>query len=1094
MERLAARLAEVVAEPIERAGAADPECIVVQGRGMERWLAMRLAERFGVWANPDFPFPRKVIRRAVDAVSGTDEERGEAFEPETLTWVIASLLPKLLDRGSFAPLAGYLSDDPLGLRRIGLAGRLAETFDQYAVFRADVLGAWERGDDPRDWQAELWREIVARHGRGHIAARIADLVEALRRGSGAIAGFPVRLNVFGISALPPLYVDALVALSRRIDVHVFVFSPSEHYWGDVRSRREIIRVLVREGRELDEESLHLECGNPLLASLGRLGRDFQGLLESAGDYLEAGPDLYEDPGRQTMLATLQSDILGLRHRREGDPQSPPIPLEDVDGSIAVHACHGPMREIEVLHDQLLDLFERQPDLEPRDVVVLCPEIDAYAPYVDAVFGRRERAGRPRIPHHVADRKLRSTDEVVDAFVRLLAGLRGRMGAAEVLDLLAVEAVRERFEIGAEDLDVLREWTAEAGIRWGVDAPHRLAERGTEVYENTWRFGLDRLLLGHAMRADGRTLFGGVLPFEGAEGNEALLGRFVDFCETLFSLRESLASPRPVARWKEDLDGLLGRMVAATRLNRDQHRRIRRALEALAKRSVIAGFDEAVSLEVVRADLELDLARDVSSGAFLSRGVTFCAFVPMRSIPFRVVCLVGMNDGAFPRIRRPLGFDRLADARRPGDRTPRDDDRYLFLEALLSARDRLLITFVGHGIHDNAQYPPSVVVSELLDALDESFRVGDDPVRSRLLLDHPLQPFSRRYFAEHGDPRLFSYDPAYYEGAERLGQARVDRPPFLARPLPADPVDERVVSIDELARFFENPARGFVRRRLGLSIEDDAPEVRFHDPLEPDALEQWKIAKGLIDCAVRDEDVGRTLAAFRASGRLPHGAPGAVLLDELRETSTEIASVIRPITRFARLPPLVVDEVIGDTRLSGALRNLWPAAQLSYSHSILTARHEIGPWVRHLALCLREPPGLPRVTRLVGRTKDGVCAVSFAELTPDAAAAALRKLIALYWLGQTVPLPFFPNAARAYLNARDKEGEAQALARARLQYAGGRFVEIAEGEDVHVQLVFAGADPLEPSFRPVAEGGEAIPWFGALAVEILGDLTAHREKE
>lgn len=1093
MEHLAARLAEVVCTPAAGARPVDPECIVVQGRGMERWLSMRLAEHFGVWANPAFPFPRRVIRRAIESVVGGEKE-GEAFEPETLTWVIAALVPTLVERSGFEPIAGYLRSDPRGLRAIGLAARLADTFDQYAVFRSDMIRGWERGGDREDWQAVLWREVVKRHGRRHIAAEIGELVRKIDDGRGPIPRFPARLSVFGISALPPLYVDCLVALGRRIDVHLFVLSPSAYYWADVRSRREIVRALLRDGRELDEDALHLECGNPLLASLGRLGRDFQGVLEGAGDYHEPAPDLYEDPGQRTMLATLQSDIFALRHRSKASGDAAPIAIDEADGSVAVHACHGPMREVEVLHDQLLDLFERHPDIEPRDVVVMSPAIDEYAPYVDAVFGRPALSGRAKIPYHVADRAVGATEEVVDAFERLLDVLRGRMEAAEVLDLLAVEPIRDRFAIGAAALDVLRAWTGAAGIRWGIDAEHRLAECGTEVDANTWRFGLDRLLLGHAMRADGRVLFAGVSPFDGAEGGEELLGPFVDFCQTLFSFRGTLEAPRTLRRWGNDLGVLLEGMVAVTRLNRDQHRRVRRALETLAERAAIAGFGEPVSLDVVRAEMKRDFARETSSGAFLSRGVTFCAFVPMRSIPFRVVCLLGMNDGAFPRRRRPLGFDRLAEARRPGDRSQRDDDRYLFLEAILSARDRLLVTYVGHGIHDNAVYPPSVVVSELLDALEESFRVPNGTVHERVVVHHPLQPFSRRYFEKGGDPRLFSYDPAYSEGAERLGGSRVERPPFLRRPLARDPAAERAVSVDDLGRFFENPARSFVRRRLGLVIDDELADVDFRDPLEPDALETWKLTSEIVACELGNEDLPRSLAALGAGGRLPHGTPGRILLDRLRETAQRIAAEVRAVTNGERLQPIVLDETIGDTRLGGVLRKLSPGVHIWYSPSKITAKHEIGPWIRHLALCLRTEPGRPRLTRLVGRKNGDSCTIVFDEVAPDSARAILGKLIGLYWLGQTVPLPFFANSARAYLKALERNPEDRAIAKARQQFVGGGRSEPAECNDPHAKLVFGGIDPLARRFRPAAEAADDVPWFGALAAEILGDLSAYRREE
>jgi exodeoxyribonuclease V gamma subunit len=367
-----------------------------------------------------------------------------------------------------------------------------------------------------------------------------------------------------------------------------------------------------------------------------------------------------------------------------------------------------MREVEVLHDQLVALFEEIPDLEPRDVIVMTPAIDGYAPLVEAVFG--ESTTRPPIPYHIADRGPRATDEIVDAFSRLLAIVDGRMTATEVLDLLRIGAIRRRFAIAAEDVELLRTWVGRVGIRWGIDDAHRAALGQPPFHANTWRFGLDRLMLGYAMAGGDRELFGETLPYDDVEGSSAeLLGKLAELCETVFGFHASLRDARSLDDWRDDFARLLAAMIASDDHDADQHNEVRNALARIARRAHAAGFVEALPLEAARTLALDELTRTTSARGFLSGGVTFCEMVPMRAIPFRVVCLLGMNGDAFPRVRRPLGFDLVARHPRRGDRSSREDDRYLFLEALLSARDRLLIIYVGQSIRDNAELPPSVVV-------------------------------------------------------------------------------------------------------------------------------------------------------------------------------------------------------------------------------------------------------------------------------------------------------------------------------------------------------------------------------------------------
>jgi exodeoxyribonuclease V gamma subunit len=1108
-EALVAELAALVAQPA--ADAFGRECIVVQGKGMERWLSMELALRLGVWANPDFPFPRKLVERALTAVTGPEEPGSACFAPETLMWAIANLLPRFVTRPEFAPIRGYLAGDERGIRRIQLAARIADTFDQYVVYRPEMVLGWERSEGT-EWQAVLWREVVKRHGSTHVAARAQTFLAAVNAEPPRLDDFPSRVSIFGVSTLPPLYLNVLVALSQWIELHLFILSPSREYWADIRSRREVLRTLAqRPAAPGDTEAaLHLEEGNPLLASLGRQGRDFQQLLEASGDYQEEARDLYRDPGAHMALATVQSDILNLRHRGAGNADVPPLVLGARDPSISVHACHGPMREVEVLHDQLLALFDEDPSVEPRDVVVMSPAIDAYAPFIDAVFGPTGD-GRPRIPYRIADRHVRATDEIVDAFANLLGVLRSRMTATAVLDLLGHDVIRARFGIEAEELDLARTWIVESGIRWGVDAAHRDEVGQPARAENTWRFGLDRLLLGYAMPGNGSRLYRGVLPHDDMEGTTTeLLGKLAEFCDKLFALRVSLQPPRTLDAWRDDLGTLLDTMVASTGQTAYQHQHIRSALAELAENARTAGFDAPVDLDSVRTQLEQGLQRSALAHGFLSGGVTFCALVPMRTIPFRVICLLGMNDDAFPRLRRPLGFDLIAQHPRPGDRSSREDDRYLFLEALLSARDRLIITYVGQSLRDNAEIPPSVVVSELLDTLDQSFRqpaqhaaplqnavpLQQKAVGEYVLLRHPLQPFSPLYFGR-GESRLFSYAKSYCDGARSLVGPRHVVPAFLSRLLPADS-SARTVTVDELARFFENPARAFLQRRLGLFLGDSAEMVADREPITLNHLERWDIGSDLLDHALDGGDLDVALLAIRASGRLPLGMLGDCLYHELTPEVAAVAKTAAPLIRKPRLESVVVDGEIDGTRITGLIRNLWPQGQVEHHYSKLGGTSELRLWTRHLVLNWAATEACPKQSILVGRPHDdgGAMAVRFRPV--EDARTVLLGLLHLYWLGQTMPLPFFPKSSRAYVEAlRRSSGTVEgALNVARAQYRGNRHSPVpADADDPCVQQVFGGRDPLSPAFSPFNCDMPMldIPRFGDLARTIFEPLLDHREE-
>ncbi|MGK4002826.1 exodeoxyribonuclease V subunit gamma [Sorangium sp. So ce1036] len=1107
LESLLDELAALVAMP--GPAPTEPEVIVVQSKGMERWLALELAQHLGIWANARFPFPRRFIEEALAAVLDAPASEAPRFTPEQIVWSIAALLPDLVTQPAFAELRGYLEGDALGVRRLDLAARVADLFDQYPVYRPDRVLAWEAGEDD-GWQSSLWRALVARVGATHIARRAADFAAAAARLGEAPSGLPCRISIFGIGSLPPLFVDLFAALGRLIEVHLFLLSPSREHWAEIRSRREIARELRaahRNGPAAEpEEALALAEGNPLLASLGRMGRDFQFVLESRVDYVEDPRDLYVDPlaaGPRSMLAVLQSDILSLRHRRAGDPATPPLPVARDDRSITIHVCHGPMREVEVLRDQILAMLHDVPGLEPHDILVMSPDLKTYAPLVEAIFGTDPRE-RDHVPFRIADRGIEAESPVLEAFFALLSVVAGRVSASAVLELLGREPIRTAFAIAEDELDALRGWVVESNVRWGIDAAHRARSKQPAFHETTWRFGLDRLLLGYAMPGEGRVLFQGTLPFDDVEGSDGdLLGRFAAGCERLFALEQALAGPHPVAVLHEKLSAALDGLLAAPDGHAHELQALREALADLVEDAREAGFDEPVPLEVVRARLEARLGEPGGAHAFLARGVTFCALLPMRSIPFRVVCLLGMNDEIFPRAARAASLDLIAEHPRRGDRSPRDEDRYLFLEALLSARDRLLLTYVGQSMRDHAEIPPSVVVSELLDAIDEGFTLDPPargarirPAREHVLVRHPLQPFSPVYFRAGGDARLFSYAARFCEGARALIDPRVEEPPFFHARL--RPPDEPItaVTLDQLSEFFRNPMRALLRDRIGLRLEEGDEDVPDREPMDLSPLDKYQLGSDLLRRALGGDDPRAAYQYLRASGALPLGAVGRCRFEQRLPEIERMTAEIRRHADGEPLAPREIDLLAGGARVTGWLRELWPGAQVRYRFGKVKASNELALWIRHLALQLAAKPGDPSESLFVGY--DGKVEVVRYRPVADAL-GHLAALVDLYRAGQEQPLPFFPETSLAYAKALVKgqsEDAARAAARSTFKPDGGRGAEGKESADPYIARVLGGRDPTDPTLRLAsAPGAGASPehGFAELAATVFRPLIEHREE-
>jgi exodeoxyribonuclease V gamma subunit len=1068
MERLIATLALNLAEPATDAWL-EPEVVVVQSRGMERFVAMGLANVLGISANVVNPFPASLVWDAYRAVLPDLPERS-SYDKDVMTWRILALFDDLGEAEGLAPLRGYLDRAANETERFDLARRIADVFDQYLVYRPDWINRWEAGHDGH-WQAVLWRRLTAGVG-GHRASLQRAFIEKLGNLNQAPAGLPARLSLLGISSLPEAYLDTLRQLARFCRVDLYLLNPCREYWGMIQAEQAIARFCGDDGTAAEE--LYLETGNRLLASLGRQGRDLHHLLAELD---AASEEQFEDPPQDSLLHCLQADILNLRNRGGNSTYCdldnctvdiPATPMDTDDRSVQVHVCHSALREVEVLYDQLLALFERYPDLRASDVIVMTPDIDAYAPAVRAVFSTAD----PHIPFGIADRSLAVESPVVDVFLQLLSLVDSRFDVDRVLALLAVMAVRQRFAIAEEDLPLIGNWLRETAVRWGIDAAGRAALDLPATREHTWTAGLERLLLGYALPADERRLYAHILPYDPVEGEGArIMGRLQRFTRQLFVLDQLLDGAKTLSEWCETLLQVLDDFIAIDDVFEPERNAVRDALDVLVDSAAAGGFQQPVALPVVRAWLKRQLGGGSSVSGFLGGGVTFCAMVPMRSIPFRVICLIGLNDGVYPRPERPLDFDLMAKQPRRGDRSRRLDDRYLFLEAMVSVRDVLYLSYVGRSIRDNSIIPPSPLVSELLDYLRQGFYRQDQREGSALdqvVVDHPLQAFSQAYFL--GGDNLFSYSDRLCEAARRAGRGQSDGEPLLSEPLPEPESAYRELDFQQLVRFFQNPARYFLRERLQIRLETQEEALGSHEPFLLEPFADRAIRQRLLARQLEGLGPGDILPLVRAGGLLPHGTIGDVLYGQEVGKLKPLLQALGEAPRTPGPKP-EVDLPVGEFRLTGWLPNVTAEGLLDYAVESLSARHYLELWVRHLILNYIKPQGCGLISTWLG-LGDGVV------LRPvERAEDYLLELLTLYWRGLQMPLAFFPRSALVYAQA-EREHKSDPLLKAKSCWEGSEH-HWGEGMEVYYQLAFR--------HRP-AIGEE----FASLARQVFMPLLAHAE--
>ena len=1052
-DRLADGLATALITPL-----ADPfmaDVVAVPTRGIERWLAQRLSTRLGVTdgredgicANVDFPFPGRLIVGALAEATNIEPDN-DPWLAERSVWPLLELVDECIDEPWLETLKAHLDgarpepDDPV--RRFGVVRHIADLFDHYGVHRPEMIRGWAAGADTgateAPWQPELWRRLRKRINEPSPAERLNTACSEIRAHPDLL-DLPPRLSLFGLTRIPRSYLEVLAAIAYERDVHLFVLHPSPALWQKVAETIDPEAPIAKRAKDPTADI----PSNRLLASWGRDARELQLVLASTGGATDDHHSTAHTTG--TLLRVIQEGI-----RADRPPPEEPLPQQPDDDSLQIHSCHGRARQVEVLRDAVLHLLEDDPTLEPRDIIVMCPDIETFAPLTEATFGtgrtgdpaeddepESDNKRPPDLRVRLADRSLRQTNPLLSVVAQLLTLADQRVTASQLLDLADREPVRRRFRFDDDDIAQLRDWVVASGIRWGFDAPHREPFKLGSLEANTWRSGLDRILLGVTMTEDDLRLLAKVLPLDDVDsGVIDLAGRFAEFVDRVRTAVDGLQQGKAIPDWADTLADAADSLAATSERDSWQRTELQRLLDDMVDQASgeIGGSSPAV-LEL--ADLQGLLADRLrgrpTRANFRTGHLTICTLVPMRSVPHRVVCILGLDDGAFPRKAPRDGDDLILRDPHVGDRDPRTEDRQMLLDALMAATERVIITYTGNDERTNLPRPPAVPVGELLDVVDRSVSSPDGPARDRVVIRHPLQPFDPRNFSEGAlvPERLWSFDQVSLAGARALTGERAEPPPFLESPLPAD--DGEVIELRRLVRFVEHPAKAFLRDRLEISVTDFSDEVDDALPVELDGLEQWQVGQRVLDGVLAGQDINSCVKAEVARGSLPPGKLGLPVMQTIANRADLIA---RAAQKVGHCSPSSLDvnlELPDGRRLTGTVPGVCNDTVRIVSYSRVKPKDRLRAWVWLLALTATRPER-PFESMVIGRARSAArnrAEVTIARIQPlgddpgtrrEAALSSLALLIDLYGRGMREPLPLISEASAAYaeaaLNAKDAE--------------------------------------------------------------------------
>ncbi len=981
------------------------DMVVTQSGPTQLYLNKSLADSASVAANIEYPYPRKAVAKILGESRG--ELFSEAFLPEVMTWRIYGLMPYLEE--NYRVISSYIGDkEDSGLKRYQLSRKIAEVFDIYLGYRGDWLETWQAGGkvgkqwgsgkplslgEHETWQADLWRKLTVESASQLVFERPGRLLKA-KIADIAAGGLPRRIALFGLSNLPPDFIEFFAILREHIDLDFYYLMPCLEHWEYATRRNAFLE----------------KTENPLLASWGALGRDFFKLLleyfgdETGGDLPVAGPVSPEI----SLLNALQQDILHDVPEEESVLKGFEAGKIAEDGSLVINSCFSRMREVEILHDHILSLLNDK-GLGFADILVMAPDIEEYVPYIQAVFGSSRESGSsglPDIPFAIGDCAPAKSSVEAETFIKILDLAGGRLCAQDVYELISSSPLARKFGFSQDDLLKMHDFILNTKIAWGVDAKHKSDRAGLDCPDlNTWEFGFRRLLSGYAFDCES-VIDDGTLPFVLDGGEGLLLGEFLELCRLIFDYSELLGKNHGTGEWQEILLAAVNDFLQVPASRNEELEPVYSAITRVFECWRHAGLGVELCPEIVFSALKDELGKDGGGTAAFFRGkVTFCGFLPMRSIPSKAICLLGLNEGEFPRRDGRLGFDLACKDPRPGDRSPGRDDRHIFLETVLACREKLYLSYIGQSISDNEDIPPSILISELVDYL--SATSGAEPMA--FITEHPLHGFDVRYFS--ADSKLGSFSPANFQAARSM-LSKESGEKFLCPEALQLKERELSFSFDDFAAFFACPAKFFMRQRLRASFFNEEMEtLRTCEPLVPDNLEKYIVRNEFLNHILIGK--GFDLAkAKKAEGGIPFGVRGDKLIKDSISIAGMVAGAVKKLGHRRepeRVYHLELDVNGISLELWGRFGNMYESSQAFYRPGKLRVKEHIQAWIWHqLALASNVEF---RDTVLIGcdeKTTD--------KMKIETGADCMGALAEIFLRGLAKPLPLFLNSSYEFAAA------------------------------------------------------------------------------
>jgi len=953
----------------------EKEIFVYDSKILFQYLNIFIAEKIGISANIKLYHPNDFIWKLFEIISPKKKLKN-TFTHSMMIWKIMKIID---DKKIFE----NYNKKEAKLQKFKFSFLMANIFEQYIFYRPNWINEWETEKntsiiDQNDiWQIKLWIEIIKNSKKTHqysyhFANLFYNFQKLFEEKKIQKKHLPSRCFIISSFALNPSYIRIFQNISTYINIYFLYVTPF---------KKNIFNFIQDNNIFLNQKKNKKPCDNSLIKLWGQYEKIYALYIIRSKEMKII--NCFKENNNRNLLNSIKNDLLKKNINKKKRF------LISTDNSISINICFNKKNEIEILHKKLLIFFNKNSSIKPKDVVVTSFSIENYISSINSVFASENN--KKQIPFFIANKFSKKTNIIISSFKKILNLANSRFHNEEILEFLDIPEIAKKFNLSEEEIKILYYWIEEANIRWAIDCKHKDYLSFPKNKQNTWLYGIEKLLLSYAMN-DTEKVWNNILSCSSINGSRTeIIEKLIIFIKTLKKWQKKLSRSQYLIHWHSLSKDLINDFFFCSQKIEKSIKMIQKNWTEMINNNLSSGYLKKVSINILIKNFFYKYYFN-NHQKFLPDVVNFCHPNAVCYIPFKIICIIGADHLSVPKINHLDKFNLLKKYPLIEDINIYQKYCYLFAQSISCAEQYFYISYVGYSIKDESKIYPSILIDQLLHYISSNFCFSGDcnlslQDNSKKIIKHLCKKYKIQYFykKKYANPSTTENLQDVFKYTNR----NINNKNILKRNSCTK------INLKDLITFWKNPICYFFNVNLQIKVDIKKHAINTTEPFSVNQEDSFKIKNILLNKIINNQDTMELFKKYMLSGKLPYDFFGKIFWNQKLKEMTMIAKEVMKyrISKEEKkinlkIEKYQIDGILSEIQTTGLLR--WKPNTINFSDRITL-------WLEHLIYSLLGGCG---ESRIIGYKKQ---TWSFSSLTFDLAYTYLLKYIKGYVEGIKKPI-------------------------------------------------------------------------------------------